>query len=186
MRVVTRRGSLPQGAPTSPHLANLAFSSVDVKLEGLGRELEMRYTRYADDLTFSGDDLDARLVERVDGILEPSGYRLAPQKTHIMGRHRQQRVTGLVVNERVRLPRELRRWVRAVQHDVKLHGLEAAVDRSGSLSHSRLRGYLALLGMVEPELLVHELAELQAALAEPRRNEPSRGTTEMVRQRPVR
>lgn len=164
LRIVTRRGSLPQGAPTSPHLANLAFHAIDVELEKLATTLDLRYTRYADDLTFSSDRVVRGLIQAVGEIVEKSGYRVARQKTKIMGAHVRQLVTGLVVNERVRLPRELRRWLRAVQHDAVTHGLEVAVQRSGGESEARLRGYLALLGMVEPEMLARELEALRRAL----------------------
>jgi retron-type reverse transcriptase len=164
LRLVLRRGALPQGAPTSPHLANLAFRPLDQELERLARSNDLDYTRYADDLTFSGEALPRGLVSEAARLLRGRGYRLAPHKTRRMGRHVRQRVTGLVINEGVRLPRELRRWLRAVQHDVELHGREAALQRCGDASSARLAGYLALLRMIEPQRARSELAILREAV----------------------
>jgi len=110
--LVTRAGRLPQGAPTSPHLANVIFGSVDHDLAKLG----WSYSRYADDLTFSGDGDPRRLVDELRSVIAKHGFRLASHKTRIMGRHQRQWVTGLVVNDRVSVPRNVRRTLRAALH----------------------------------------------------------------------
>jgi hypothetical protein len=82
---------LPQGAPTSPALANLAALSLDRRLTGLASRFEARYTRYADDLTFSGDEtFYARanaFLKAVEAIVRDEGYALNTAKTRIMPRH---------------------------------------------------------------------------------------------------
>lgn len=150
LALVTFSGALPQGAPTSPHLANLVFRPLDDSLAAVAAARGMTYTRYADDLTFSGEERPAALAEAVAAAIAPAGYRLAPDKTRLMGRHRRQEVTGLVVNEKVQTPRRHRRWLRAVLHDARERGVEAAAARSG-LGIAALLGHLAFFAMASPE-----------------------------------
>jgi hypothetical protein len=95
---------LPQGAPTSPALANLAALRLDRRLSGLARRAGVVYTRYADDLTFSGgDDLAqarARFGALVAVIAGEEGFALNHRKTRLMRRGVRQHVTGVVVNVR--------------------------------------------------------------------------------------
>ena len=149
LRLVCRRGALPQGAPTSPHLANLAFLDGDEQLSDLGDAHGLAYTRYADDMTFSGDSLPADLEERIVEIVDRTGYRLAKAKTKRMGRHQCQKVTGLVVNDGVKFARSQRRRLRAIRRDVETQGLDVALARSGYRSASELAGHLAFERMVE-------------------------------------
>ena len=148
LRLVCRRGALPQGAPTSPHLANLAFLDGDEKLSDLAGDHGLTYTRYADDMTFSGDALPDDLEDKIAEIVAPVGYRLAKGKTKRMGRHQCQKVTGLVVNEGVKLPRAQRRRLRAIRRDLDTKGVDFALARSGYRSASELAGHLAFERMV--------------------------------------
>jgi RNA-directed DNA polymerase len=100
---------LPQGAPTSPALANLCAFRLDLRLSALAEEAGFRYSRYADDLVLSGDSVLARrvgsIMALVTQIVMEEGFRLNHRKTHVMRRAVQQRVTGLVVNSRPNVPR---------------------------------------------------------------------------------
>src|SRR5829696_3531179 len=98
---------LPQGAPTSPALASLAATGLDRRLAGLAPAMIARYSRYADDLTFSGPaDLPARTLIRVAaGIVREEGFAVAPAKTRVLRSHERQLVCGAVVNERVNVAR---------------------------------------------------------------------------------
>jgi retron-type reverse transcriptase len=116
IKLVTRRDRLPQGAPTSPHLANLVARYLDMRLTGLALCGGWNYTRYADDLAFSGNGDPRRLLEDVRFHVAAEGFHLARNKTRIMPRSRRQSVTGLVVNEKVALPKPKRRILRAMQH----------------------------------------------------------------------
>ena len=148
LRLVCREGSLPQGAPTSPHLANLAFFKGDEGLGELAYEYGLAYTRYADDMTFSGNGLPDGFEDLVEQIVRRTGYRLAGEKTKRMGRHQCQKVTGLVVNEGVRLPRNQRRRLRAIRRDIETRGIESALARGGFDSFCELKGHLAFERMV--------------------------------------
>ena len=148
LRLVCREGSLPQGAPTSPHLANLAFLKGDERLVELAYDHGLAYTRYADDMTFSGNGLPDGFEDLVEQIVRRTGYRLAGEKTKRMGRHQCQKVTGLVVNEGVRLPRNQRRRLRAIRRDIETRGIESALARGGFDSFCELKGHLAFERMV--------------------------------------
>jgi RNA-directed DNA polymerase len=151
--ICTLKGKLPQGAPTSPHLANLCFYPCDEVLAGYAAERGLDYTRYADDMTFSGPENPNDLESVLKKTLEPFGYFIADKKTKVMGRDRRQCVTGLVVNDKVALPRALRRTLRAIQHDARRQGLAGAVNRSGLVdSENELWGYLAFRQMADQKI----------------------------------
>ncbi len=103
------RRHLPQGAPTSPALANLCSYRIDCRLTGLAESAGARYTRYADDLAFSGDATFARRVERfslhVAAIAREEGFEVRHRKTRIMRQGVRQHLAGLVVNRQPNIPR---------------------------------------------------------------------------------
>jgi RNA-directed DNA polymerase len=100
---------LPQGAPTSPALANLCAYRVDCRLSGLAESAGAIYTRYADDLAFSGDEAFEKCVERfavhAAAILLEEGFIVHHRKTRIMRRGVRQYLAGLVTNERINVVR---------------------------------------------------------------------------------
>ena len=100
---------LPQGAPTSPAVANLAAFGLDVRLTALARSWGGRYTRYADDFAFSGGagwrSGTSRLLDAVEEIVRDEGFRLNPRKTGVMPRGGRQTLGGLVVNDRPHVAR---------------------------------------------------------------------------------
>ncbi|MEO9322632.1 reverse transcriptase family protein [Nocardioides sp. C4-1] len=138
---------LPQGAPTSPALANLAAFRLDVRLTALARSWGGRYTRYADDLTFSGDrgwgTGTSRLLDAIDDVVRDEGFRLNPRKTGVMPRAGRQVLGGLVVNERPRVARAEVDVLRAVLHNCRRHGA-ASQNRDGHPAFGEhLRGRIA-------------------------------------------
>lgn len=114
--LVTRRGRLPQGAPTSPHLVNLVMRGTDARLSELAAAKGWAYSRYADDLVLSGEDDPRGMLDALQEAVVEAGYRTNRRKCRVMGRHRRQWVTGLVVNAGMKLPREQRRMLRAASH----------------------------------------------------------------------
>ncbi|ALV08651.1 reverse transcriptase family protein [Roseateles depolymerans] len=122
---------LPQGAPTSPQLANLCAFRLDLRLDGLAARFGAQYSRYADDLVFSGAGtpaLDAVTLHAwVKAIVEEEGFRLRPDKTRLMRAGGRQTVTGLVVNETPHIARADYDRLRAEMHRL---GREPAVDLS--------------------------------------------------------
>jgi len=114
------RPHLPQGAPSSPALANLAALPLDRRLSGLAERFGARYTRYADDLCFSGPERlgrDARVLQAwVEAVVRAEGFALRADKTRRLPASRRQCITGLVVNERPNLTRERYDLLRARLH----------------------------------------------------------------------
>jgi len=97
---------LPQGATTSPVLANLAAFGLDVRLAAFAQKRGLRYSRYADDLVFSGDSVGVGpLHDFVRQVVAEEGFRLNEEKTRVMRAHQRQHVTGLVVNEKPNVTR---------------------------------------------------------------------------------
>ncbi|MGI9387222.1 MAG: reverse transcriptase family protein, partial [Methyloligellaceae bacterium] len=133
---------LPQGAPTSPALANLAAWQLDNRLCGLARSFGVTHTRYADDLAFSGDADLARRGRKFLSLLEKiagdEGYQLNHRKTRIMRRSSCQRVTGLVVNDHINVSRTAYDELKAILHNCTQTG-PAVQNRAG---HPDFRAHL--------------------------------------------
>jgi retron-type reverse transcriptase len=123
-----RTPHLPQGAPTSPALANLCARFLDRRLTGLARTWGATYTRYADDLAFSGSRSirDPRFRSGVATIVTEEGFRVAAHKTRLRGANQRQLLTGLVVNAHPQPQRSDIDRLRATIHDAVLHGPESA------------------------------------------------------------
>lgn len=146
------RAHLPQGAPTSPALANLVALGLDRRLAGWARATGATYTRYADDLTFSSiDGIDPRRLERaVAGIAEDEGFRLNLAKTRVRGAGARQLVTGLVVNERPNVPREEFDRLKAVLHNCVQHGPDGQNREGHPDFRAHLQGRVARVEAVNP------------------------------------
>jgi hypothetical protein len=137
-----RFAHLPQGSPTSPALANLCTFRLDCRLEGLAARCEARYTRYADDLAFSGDAGFAGtlgpFLRGVAAIARDEGFALNDRKTRIMRRNGRQSVTGLVVNQHLNVPRDVYDALKATLHNCRRLG-PASQNRDG---HPDFRAHL--------------------------------------------
>jgi hypothetical protein len=117
---------LPQGAPSSPALANLAAFWLDRRLTGLAASLEATYTRYADDLTFSGSQRllrQAPLLRRaVADIAREEGFAVNEAKSTLVTQAGRQRVCGVVVNRHPNVGRDEYDLLKAILHNAALHG----------------------------------------------------------------
>jgi RNA-directed DNA polymerase len=137
-----------QGAPTSPGLCNALVLRLDHRLAGLAKKHALGYTRYADDLTFSGD-VDRAIMQRirsaVERIVGEEGFTVNSEKTRLTGAGGRQTVTGVVVNQTLGLSRQERRRLRAAWH--QLQNRDAAVR---AMEERRLNGKLAYLTMLNP------------------------------------
>jgi retron-type reverse transcriptase len=162
--VATGPRGLPQGACTSPGLSNQVARRLDKRLGGLAAKLGLTYTRYADDLTFSGDPgLNERvgyLMARVRHLAAEEGFAVNEKKSRVLRRNTAQYVTGLVVNERPGVARAEVRRVRAILHRARTEGLDAQ-NRTGRPNfRAWLQGKIAYISMARPEIG----ARLKAAL----------------------
>lgn len=115
---------LPQGAPTSPGLANAIAFSLDHRLDALAASLGARYTRYVDDLIFSGPAGLAvgALLGGVRDIARGEGFRLAERKTAVLRSSRRQSALGAVVNRSVSIDRRELDLLQAILHNCLRHG----------------------------------------------------------------
>ncbi|MCA9319456.1 MAG: RNA-directed DNA polymerase [Planctomycetes bacterium] len=143
--LVTLDDTLPQGAPTSCLLANLAFFPADQRFRRVSAKRGLVYTRYLDDLALSGDEDFKELRGPLVEALTLEGFQVAAEKVAFMGRHEPQVVTGLVVNDRLRPTRAFREALIAEINDCQIEGLGARSDRLGT-NPQRLRA--RLLGQI--------------------------------------
>jgi hypothetical protein len=143
-----------QGAPTSPGLCNAVLARMDRRLAGLARKHGFAYTRYADDLTLSGDDLNqARyLVAVASRIIRDEGFRPNRAKTRILRKSRRQQVAGVVVNAAVGLSRQHRRRLRAAIH--QLSSGKKAFDERGVRALGGKLAYLKMLNAGQADVLL--------------------------------
>ncbi len=146
---------LPIGAPTSPVLANLLCYALDRRLAGLAERFGAAYTRYVDDLIFSGGSYlrsrRARFVELVDQIVRAEGFALNDRKTVVLGDAGRQALLGTVINHHPTLVRAERDELRAILHNCATHGWRSqARGRDNYGDH--LRGRIAWAAGLDPAL----------------------------------
>ena len=160
-------GVLPQGAPTSPALANLVCRRLDRRLDRLAAKYKAKYTRYADDLTFSfrtqPDVRIGRFLWWVDGICHNEGFLERADKRRILRAKHQQRVCGIVVNEAIHVPRVDKKRFRAILHNCKKSGVPSQAKGRDDFE-AYLRGYAAYVHMVDEKLGAKFVAEVEELL----------------------
>jgi len=158
--------ALPQGACTSPAISNQVARRLDRRLLSRAKKLGWRYTRYADDLTFSAEQGKrgelGRLHAMVRHTLEDEGFELNPKKGRVQSVASRQTVTGIVVNQKPGVPRAEVRRLRAILHQARKTGLKAQNRENHPHFEAWLRGKLAYLYMVDPEKGGRMLKELDA------------------------
>jgi hypothetical protein len=148
---------LPQGTCTSPKLANLIAKNLDKRLNGLATKLpeNWTYTRYADDLVFStkADKSDVnRLLKACKKIVSDEGFQVNDKKTKVMRNPNKMIVTGLLINDRIRIPKKQLRIVRSFLHNCKEKGVKEISDLIGKDALLVAKGYLSFIKMVQPEV----------------------------------
>ena len=159
-RLTTFNGHLPQGAPSSPYIANLLCRKLDNRLSSLAYTLSGNYTRYADDLTFSGDYRMLKLIPLIKKIINSEGFAIADNKTRIYSRKSKQIVTGLIVNDQVSVPRETRRMLRAAVH--RLQKGHTPLWNGETVSSDYVIGYLHFVQSIHPQFAADLLSAYTA------------------------
>ena len=148
--------SLPQGACTSPAIANLIASRLDARLAGLIKTFngDWSYTRYADDLTFSTSNPEpeiGKLIAAVNHISNDEKFVIKSEKTRIMRAPRRQSVTGLLVGDQVRIPKATIKNMRALFYNIESKGQEVVSEEIKKNALNVAHGYWAYLYMVNPK-----------------------------------
>ncbi|MBR2928738.1 MAG: RNA-directed DNA polymerase [Oscillospiraceae bacterium] len=126
------KDALPQGAPSSPAITNIILYEFDEQIGQWCRERNITYTRYCDDMTFSGDFDPAEVICLVRQELKKLGFLLNEQKTRIQRPGQQQTVTGIVVNEKLSIPSDYRRKLRQELYYCRKFGMQEHLQRTGS------------------------------------------------------
>ncbi|MFN0199787.1 MAG: reverse transcriptase family protein [Planctomycetaceae bacterium] len=148
------RRHLPQGAPTSPMLANLAAFSLDVRLSGLARAFGAQYTRYADDLTFSGSRTFQRslkiFIPLVSQVIRDERFRVHKDKRKVLKQNQRQTVTGVVVNRKLNISREQYDRIKAVLTNCLRHGPASQNREQHPDFAAHLRGRIAYVHQLNP------------------------------------
>ena len=146
---------LPQGAPTSPALANLCAYRLDCRLSALASAAGATYTRYADDIVFSGQRGFARVAKRFHihacATVMEEGFRVHHRKTRLMRTGARQHLAGLVVNERLNVRREDFDRLKAILTNCIRHGPATQNRENRSDFRGHLEGRLSHMEMVNPE-----------------------------------
>lgn len=146
---------LPQGAPTSPALANLGAFRLDCRLAGLAEAAGARYTRYADDLLFSGGADFARQARRfeaaVGALVIEEGFRLNHHKTRVLRQGRKQHAAGLVLNDKPNIDRRDFDRLKAILTNCVRHG-PASQNRDHHPDFAaNLEGRISWVRFIHPE-----------------------------------
>lgn len=125
------RDKLPQGAPTSPAISNIIMRENDLTIGAFCRDRGIRYTRYCDDMTFSGSFDKGELISFVDGVLRRDGFILNREKTRFSTSGKRQSVLGIVTNTRAAVPKEYKKRIRAELYFIKKYGVCSHIERAG-------------------------------------------------------
>lgn len=123
--------ALPQGAPSSPYISNLILKPFDDYIGNWCKEQQITYTRYCDDMTFSGDFNPMLVKKKVQSFLLRLGFILNPAKTHICSQKNRQEVTGIVVNQKLQVSKEYRRRIRQECYYIRKFGLKDHLTHIG-------------------------------------------------------
>lgn len=155
----TYRGHLPTGSPCSPVLSNFICLDLDASIQQFCSSRGLTYSRYADDLTFSSDQFIApTTIAELKKLIVAHDFQINEKKFRLRAANRRQVVTGLTVNGQVNVDRRFLKKTRAMLHDLKCNGLNAAAQKHFSASTleafqkhlflSRLKGYIDFIGQV--------------------------------------
>ena len=148
------KDALPQGAPSSPAITNIILYEFDELIGQWCRERNIAYTRYCDDMTFSGDFEPADVIRFVRLELKKMGFLLNEQKTRIQRHGQQQTVTGIVVNEKLSIPIDYRRKLRQELYYCRKFGIHAHLQKTDlEIPEDAYR--IQLLGKINYVLQVH-------------------------------
>ena len=170
-----RNGSLPQGAPTSPILSNIIAKRIDKRILGFARSVGLTYTRYADDITLSGEEIQLSHIRFIERIISEEGFVINSSKTRLLGLNVKKIITGVSISSgKATIPRNLKRKIRQEIYYIKRFGAKGHIRHErieDPVYLIRLQGRLAYWKMVEPnsEQVSSMFSIIHDALRHPRR-----------------
>jgi len=152
--------SLPQGAPTSPTLSNIRAFKLDLRLNRFAELNKLRYSRYADDITFSGKMKNLPKISFLKKIIKEEGFFLNEKKNRLYDKNSNRRfITGLLVDTSIRVPKKFKKNIYRHLHFCKKFGPQAHIDYHNAKRKRRkdyfyewLEGKIAFVKMVEPKV----------------------------------
>lgn len=125
----TYNNHLTQGSPTSPYISNLVMKEFDEELGNWCNLRNISYTRYSDDMTFSGQFNPSELIVKVRKMLYKLGLSLNNDKIHIIHKSSRQNVTGIVVNEKMQVNIKYRNKIRQEIYYIKKFRLSSHLKK---------------------------------------------------------
>ncbi len=154
-RICCLNKCLPQGAATSPSLSNLVAKRLDMGLEKYSKVRNLTYTRYADDLTFSGDEIGSEEINQISYIVEQQGFAINRKKTRLLRGETQKIITGISISSgKLALPRRMVREIKLESYHLLKHGYFAHSHVKGirdPLLMERILGRIGFWLQVDPE-----------------------------------
>lgn len=125
----TYESRLPQGAPTSSYISNLVMKDFDNEIGTYCEQHNISYTRYSDDMTFSGDFNPSELISKIRKLLYKLGLKINNKKIHVISNSQQQNVTGIVVNKKIQVSSKYRNAIRQSIYYINKYGLKDHLSR---------------------------------------------------------
>lgn len=165
-KLCTHCGILPQGSPASPFITNIICLKLDKRLSALAEKYGAIYSRYADDITFSGNKSIFRILPVATNIIRYEGFSLNLDKTHISFKHQRQEVTGLIVNgNKVHVSQKYKRKLKQEIYYCQKYGVSSHLQHINdyhTFYKEHLYGQAYFIKMVEPSLGQKFLADLDS------------------------
>jgi retron-type reverse transcriptase len=158
VKLTTYKSKVPQGAPTSPALANIICRQLDRELQAIAVKNNLIYTRYADDISFSHRNQQfkiTKILNSIKKILNYYGLKLNSAKTRVLRPHKRMCITGVVINDKLSVPKYVWRNIRA-----QLHNLNKNNETLSSDEYQKLRGKIEWIGLFRPQLKTTFLDQL--------------------------
>lgn len=167
-KLCTYKGGLPQGSPASPMLSNLICLKLDKRLMALLEKYDGTYTRYADDITISGNSGIVNTMNKIVEIIEDEGFKVNENKTRIAYKNQRQEITGLIVNSgHVTVQKRYKRDVEKAIYYCKKYGVSEHLQHikcDKSFYKEHLYGKVLFIHSIEPDYgkeLLKELSEIK-------------------------
>ena len=156
---IINKAVLPQGAPTSPTLSNIIARRLDKRLFGYAKNNNLQYSRYADDITFSGNGEKSIKISVISKIIQEENFEINKSKIRFFGKSSNKHiVTGLIVSEQVKIPNSFKNEIKRHLYFCLKFGVENHLKYLEEKTGSRkgyfkewIRGKICFINMVEPE-----------------------------------